>query len=382
MAENKLEGFEDFDNILGETEGEAGGAKEFAGELDDLLGSEGGAEGAAAEGAAEAGGAGAPDSELDSFFEDLSTIDDLEVLQEDQPAAGAAEEAPAPAAAAEEEQEAPAAAPPPRAAAAPERPRPAPRPRVKKKRGFFGRLVRWVILLAILGGGGYFVYQYFFPNMQPPWQVIQEKGKMLNELQQRLRKPAPPQPPPPPPPMPRVAAHPRPRPAPKAPAPVREHGPWSIQVATCFFPSCLDSYRGYLEAQKRSVLVRDKTSRSESLEIYSLSTLRDRDQAQELADRINREQPTEGHAFLFREDGGYRISMGAFADLGRANVVKDALNQQYQGQVAFATRVRAFPYKVQSVLTGRFPTRDDAEHALAALKNAEPRLKDAFVTRN
>jgi len=85
MAENKLEGFEDFDNVLGEGEGKEGGAAEFAGELDDLLGADAPAEGAA-------GGAPAQsDSELDSFFEDLSTIDDLEVLQEDEaPAAAAA----------------------------------------------------------------------------------------------------------------------------------------------------------------------------------------------------------------------------------------------------------------------------------------------------
>ncbi|HKI98717.1 MAG TPA: hypothetical protein VKB51_09615 [bacterium] len=388
MAENKLEGFEDFDNILGEAgaAGESGGGEsDFAGELDDLLGSEAGtAEATAAGEEAEAGA----ESELDSFFEDLSTIDDLEVLQEEQPA----EAAPAPEMpeeAEEEEEEAPA-APPPRAAAPErERPRAAPRPKQKQERGFLGRWFRRLILLGLIFGAGYFVYQFFFPDLKPPWQVMQqEKSKLVSVLQQKMQQPPPQpvQPPPPPPPpvamQPRPKPKPRPKPMPKRPAPPREQGPWSIQVATCFFPSCVDSFRSYLEEQKRSVLVRDKVSQSESLEIYSLSTWQDRDLAQALVDRINREQPMEGHAFLFREQGGYRISMGAFADLGRANIVKDALNQQYVGQVAFATRVRAFPYKVQSILTGRYPNRDAANNALAALKNAEPRLKDAFVTRN
>jgi hypothetical protein len=44
--------------------------------------------------------------------------------------------------------------------------------------------------------------------------------------------------------------------------------------------------------------------------------------------------------------------------------------------------VKAFPYKLQSVLTGRYASRDAAAAALSSLKNAEPRLKDAFVTRN
>jgi cell division septation protein DedD len=387
MAENKLEGFEDFDNILGEGEGAQGegGAAAFAGELDNLLGGEAGAKEGAAEGGA---GAAGGDSELDSFFEDLSTIDDLEVLQEDEPAAPAA----AAPAAAEPEAEAepePESERAPRAAAAPERPRPLRQARQPRKRGFFGRLIRWIILLAILGGGGYFAYLFFFPDLQPPWQVMeQQKSKLMSMVEEKLRKPPPAQPqPPPPPPPPPVAMQPQPRPKPRpapkrAPAPPKEMGPWSIQVATCFFPSCLESYRGYLEGQHRSVLVRDKASQSESLEIYSISNWSDRDQAQQLADRVNREQPLEGHAFIFREEGGYRISMGAFSDLGRANIVKDALNQQYQGQMVFATRAKAFPYKLQSVLTGRFPTRDAAEASLTDMKNAEPRLKDAFVTRN
>jgi SPOR domain len=382
MAENKLEGFEDFENVLGDAEGQGGGAAEFAGELDNLLGAETGKEGAPAEG-------GQGDSELDSFFEDLSTIDDLEVLQEDESAAPAAA-APAPEPEAEEEEEpAPRAAP---AAAAAPRARPARQPRQRKPRGFFGRWIRRLIVLAILIGGGYYAYQFFFPDLQPPWDVMEkEKGKLVSLIQEKLPKQAAPkmepktQPLPPPPPV-AMQPRPRPRPVPKAapprPKPVAEHGPWSIQVATCFFPSCVESYRAYLEGQRRSVLVQDRTSQSESLEIYSISTFRERDQAQELADTINREHPLEGHAFIFREEGGYRISMGAFSDLGRANIVKDALNQKHRGEIAFGTRVKDFPYKLQTVLTGRFPSREAAEQALGSLKNAEPRLKDAFVMRN
>jgi hypothetical protein len=370
MAENKLEGFEDLDNALGEGEG-GGAADKFAGELDDLLGAEAGTEAGTKGAAAQPAQA---DSELDSFFEDLSTIDDLEVLQEGEAPAPAAEEAPAPE---------PEAAPAPAARAAPEPPRPrAPRPpRVKKEPGFLRRWFVRLIVLGILFGGGYYAYEFFFPNAQLPWQVVQQQKTRLMGV---FQKPAPKLPPaptveePPPPPPPVV----QPRPVVRKPAPPREHGPWSIQIATCFFPSCLDSYKTYLLGQKRSVVVRERMSSSESLEIYSISTWREREPAQELVDRINGAHPLEGHAFLLHESGGDRISMGAFADLARANIVKDALNQQYQGQVAFATRVRAFPYKLQTVMTGRFPTREAAEQALAALRNAEPRLKDAFVARN
>ncbi len=382
MTENKLEGFEDFDNLLDEAEGDApaadaGGGDEadFAGELEDLLGDEGGEDISPAE-------AEDSDSELDSFFEDLSTIDDLEVLSEDEE-----EEAPAPAEPEEggfdemevgaPEEAAPVAAP----AAAPARePR---KPKEKKERGFFAKLIRWVILLAILLGGGYYVYLWFFPDAPPPWEVMeQEKEKLTSLLDERLQEPEPPPVAPPPPPPVTVAPPPKPAPAPpRKPAPPKEAGPWSIQVATCFFPSCLDSYRAYLKANDRSVIVREKTSRTEQLEIYSLSAFDTRELAQERADQVNREHPLEGHAYIYRDGAGYRLSMGAFADLERAKIVKDALNQQYLGNIVFATRVKAFPYKLQSVLTGRYPSRTAAQRALAKLKNAEPRFKDAFVLR-
>jgi hypothetical protein len=374
MAENKLEGFEDFDNILGETEGEGGeeAGGDFAGELEDLLG-DSAAEGGGAE--APAGGGGG-DSELDSFFEDLSTIDDLEVLQEEEEPAAPGPDAEVP------EMEGGVAAPTAAPAAAPAK---APRkPREKKPRGFFGRLVRWAILLAILGGGGYYVYQFFFPEFPLPWQVVtEEKDKLVSMMEEKLRQPPPPpEPEPAPPPPPAMVRAPSPAPAPRPAGPAPERGPWSIQVATCFFPSCLESYRSYLQATKRSVLVREKKASNESLEIYSLSTLGEREEAQALADRINKSHPLEGHAYLFREGGGYKISMGAFADLSRANVVRDALNRQFTGEIDFATRLKSFPYQLKSILTGRYPTRAAADQALAALRHADPRFKDAFVTRN
>lgn len=363
MAEEKLEGFEDFENVLGE--GEGGAEADFGGELDDLL-----SEGAdAGEAAPEAGPA---DSELDSFFEDLSTIDDLEVLQEDEEAPAAAEVA------------AEVAVPAPEAAV--ERAAPEPRPREKKKRGLFGRLLRWLIVLGILLGGGYYLYLFFFPDFPLPWQVMEEeKDKLISLLEEKLQ-PAPPlEPAPrPPTPAPAVAPPPKPRPAPvvRPAKPPPERGRWSIQVATCFFPSCLDGYRSYLQAHQRSVLVREKRSNNESLEIYSVSTYGDREQAQELADRINKNHPLEGHAYIFREKGGYKISMGTFADLARTNVIKDALNEQFFGDVGFVTRLKTIPYKLKSVMTGRYPSRRAAQAALAKLRDEDPRFKDAFVTGN
>ena len=348
MAENKLEGFEDFDNIMaeGQSAPQPGGA---AGELDDLLGKEG-----------EAAGGG--ESELDSFFEDLSTIDDLEVMQEDE--------------------KAPAAPPPPAAAAAPPPPReekaaPAPRPKpVKKPRapgkpGRLKRLILFLVLAGIFGGGGYYVYTtYIAGEGKIPWPTFDTSALFP-------KKPPAPTPavqPPAPPPKPAVQ---------RAAAPRRVGPTYGIQVATCFFDSCVAAYQGVLKANKyRDVKLLERTGRTEVLEIYSQTAYSDRQTAQDLADKINRENRLEGNAYVLEEAKAFRISMGSFTDLSRANVVKDTLNQRYIGEVVFAQRLKALPYALKAIVTGKYPTRADAERALTELRRIDRGMDGAFIVQN
>jgi hypothetical protein len=362
MAENKLEGFEDFENILGDAEasGEAAGGGEFSSELDNLLGEE-----AAPEQAPAGGGGG--DSELDSFFEDLSTIDDLEVLQEEKPEPAGPEPEPAPAAAAARPE------PAPRREA-----KPAPRPKTKKKRGAFGRMVRWLVLLALLGGGLYAVYIFFFPTFEVPWPVsppMTEKPKavMVQPPPQPMVAPQPAQPPP------RTV---EPAPPEKKPPPRPVTGPYSIQVATCFFQSCVDGYQRYLKAHDRSVKLKEKTADSQAVEILSQSAFQDRPAAQDVSDQINRENHLEGHAFVFKDGDAYRVSMGSFPDLSHANTVRDTLNQHFGGSTMFTTRLKAIPYKLRSVRTGGYATRQQAEQELGRLRKLDRRFADAFVVKD
>ena len=340
MAENKLEGFEDFDNAGG------GGAKAGGGELDDLLGK------------GDAGGESG-DSELDSFFEDLSTIDDLEVAQE----------APKPAPAA-----APAAAappPPPKQEAAP-----APRPKKPKAPAQPGRLRKillYVVLLAVFGGGGYYVYiTYIAGEGKIPWPVFKTAEKRPNPMMETPVVPEEPKPAPKP--------HPVARPVKAPPKPM---GPgFGIQVATCFFDSCVDAYRNLLEEQNLKVSVKEKMSQSETLEVYSQTAFASRDVAQEAAERVNLENRLEGHAYVLEEGKTFRLSMGAFQDLARANAVKDSLNQRYGGQIVFGQRVKSVPYTLKVVQAGRYPTRADAEQAVEQLRTVDRSLAGAFVIAN
>jgi hypothetical protein len=378
MAEENLEGLDDLDSLLDE---DAGGEAEeggFAGELDDFLSDEEGAE----EGPPAEEEEGEADSELDSFFEDLSTIDDLEVAQEEAPPeeeVPAAEPAEAAAAVA-------AVAAPAVAAAAPAAPA---APRERKPPSRFWRRIRHAIILGILAGGGYYAYITFFPDFEVPWpDVKMEDITKLSPFKGEEEPPAEPPkeevaamaPPPAPPPAPPQAAPP-PRPVPAAPPPPPGQG-YGVQVATCFFSTCVQGFQGLLQRNNRGIFVKETTTRSESLEIISRTAFTSRQAADEVVGRINREHRLEGQAYTKRAGNAYRISMGNFPELARANVVKDALNQRLGGEVVFASELRSVPYTLRKVVTGRFASRDEARRELLVLRKLDSRFRGSFIVRN
>jgi hypothetical protein len=344
MAENKLEGFEDFDT------GAGGAAKPSAaaGELDELLGK-----------GEPAGGGEGGDSELDSFFEDLSTIDDLEVAQEQPKPEAAAPAAPAPAAAAAAAPKAQAAAPAPRAPRA---------PRAPSQPGRMRKMLLQLALLAVFGAAGYYFYvTYIAGEGQIPWPVFKAQPRVALP---RVEEPAPP------PPRPEAPA----RPLRVTP---RFTGPgFGIQVATCFFESCVGAYKGLLSEAHLSVRIKERRSQSESLEVYTQTAFASRQVAQEAAERVNLENRLEGNAYVVEEGGSFRLSMGAFQDLGRANAVKDNLNQRYGGQIVFAHRLKSVPYVLKVLSTGVYPTRAAAEQAVEKLRAMDRSLAGVFVIPN
>lgn len=375
MADDELEGFEDFTG--GDDTKDDAGADGFDSNLEDIFNTGDDDAGGGMEGFD--GGGDDAGSSLDTFFEDLSTIDDLEVLQQDDE-----EEAPPPddsevevggtAVVAEETEE-----------VKPEKPK---KEKKAKKPGAIKRWVKRGMWLAAAIVAGVIIWGVLLPNFSTYFETVKEYIALGMEYLEGEKTPE--EPPgekpaeltkrPPLLPLPGKISRPPPPVAAKPP-PVRSTGPWSIQVATCFFPSCMDGFKNYLVANNRGVIMQAKTSQSHSIEIFSVSRFNVLENAQVIAGRINKGNPMEGHAYTYRENGSFRISMGAFQDLGRAKVVKDALNRQFAGEIVFSTRAKQFPYQVQSVMTGRFPNRAVASKALARLKNSHPRFQDAFVVK-
>jgi hypothetical protein len=144
----------------------------------------------------------------------------------------------------------------------------------------------------------------------------------------------------------------------------------------------VSDFRTRLKQLKVDTRVRERSQSRETLEIYSSTTYNTRDAAQQVALRINSENRMEGQAYVFPEGTGFKISMGNFPDLGRANIVRDALNQRMGGEVNFTTRIRQMPFSLNHVLGGRYPSRAAAEAARQRLIAADSRFADSFIVRN
>ncbi|HUJ76025.1 MAG TPA: SPOR domain-containing protein, partial [bacterium] len=227
------------------------------------------------------------------------------------------------------------------------------------------KYLTYLIVLGLLAGAGYYGYtHYWLTKGKLPWPVFKTTPEVPPPVVQ-----------PPAPPVVVQPAAPRPRVVKPPPRPR-----YAIQVASCFFDACVASYRDLLaQAGYKDLRLRSRASQTQTLELYSLTTLGNRQAAQEWAERVNNDNHQEGHAYVLEEHGVFRISLGEFSDLERANTVMDALNQRYRGQMVLAHRVKAMPYDLKIILAGGYPTRPEADQALAKLQAQDRNLAGAFV---
>lgn len=156
---------------------------------------------------------------------------------------------------------------------------------------------------------------------------------------------------------------------------------FAIQVALCNSRECVDEFQRRLGEFGLTSHVEETSAQMEAVEVYSINTFPSSDTAQALADRINREYDMAGQAYVFGENGEFRISMGNFPDLDHAVVVKDTLNRSFHGEVGFTTRVWSYPNPtpLQSVVAGGFATRNEAMATLNRLVLADSVFSEAYV---
>lgn len=323
MADDEMDDLDGLDDF---------GSNDFEDNVDDFM-----------EGDLDAGGG---DSELDSFFEDLSTIDDLEV-KEDAPVEE--EEEPD----IEEELEEEEAPPPPK----------------DKKPILIPAIIAAVIgivLAAIAVGVMWWINQP--EEIAPPPPPPPPTTLIL----------PPPPPPPPPQPVTVVVAVPPPTLAPIKALPPPPKKRYYVQVANCIYKECIDDYRFLLKQYGYKVTVVLQDEKSPMTEIVSQQVVGE-EEASKWVNRINQENQLPGEAYRKSTGSRYRVSLGLFPDLDTAARVKIYLNQLYAKQLVFEAKQAAQTIRYSKLRAGDFNSRQEAVQLQKLLLGKDTRFRGAFV---
>lgn len=337
-----------------------GGGDDFEGSLDDALG------GDLDDGGGDAGGGGdgdSGDSELDSFFEDLSSIEDMDE-------GGGGDEAPA-------AQAAPAQAAP--AQAAPAQAAPA------QKSGGKGKWIVMILVLLLGAGGG--AFWWFFMN-EPEQPVMEEMPAMEDQFKEEVVRVEQPkiklQ-------LPKFKQDPKPQPQQRQPEPEPEPPPvepmakkpvaqYLVQVATCSFDSCKEDYAEAIRQKGEPVYTQKVGEKFDFIELITTGVYNFRE-AKMLADKINMVNSKPGQASVAAQSNGYRVTMGTFPALDRAKDLKFYLEKELQkDKVRFNLEHVRKDYESIKVYAGPYDSRGTAKKVLAQLRK-DPDYSGSFLVR-
>ena len=343
MAEEKIDGLEGLDDF----------GDDFGEQLDSFMESDGEDE---------------VDSELDSFFEDLSTIDDLESDDDDSEVAEAKID--------EgnddddddlKEEEVSYEAEEKHAEKVKEK-------KVKKTASAKGFPLKGTIISSITGlilGAITIAVLYFLaiPSETPLPETVVE---LTNKLMTKKKKT-------------KLAIEKmndtkdsKPKPEKTKPKPKTKKLSYLIQVVSCISQECVDESRLQLSSLGFKSRVRTTSVSSGIAEVLSSKVLGDEDSAI-MVKKINSNNPMAGHAYRKLVKNGFLVSLGMFPDLETANRVRTYLNQAFKKQIFFNIQRSTQKIRYQKIQIGEFKSKKDAENLSNRLKQNNPDFQGAFV---
>jgi hypothetical protein len=340
MAEDDLD-FADEDLELDDDSGGAGDG--FAGELDDMMGDD------------ELGGGGGADndSELDSFFEDLSSIEDMDEGSGDTDS-GSESIAAAPVTAETDK----------KAGTVKEE------KKASKSKNKLKLILPLVLLLLVGAGAGSYILFLWDPqpepteatDLTPPITDILPPEKTIRpeflptpkfELESQPAEPTP------------------------APAPPQQ---FLVQVATCTYDSCKDEFIRWLREDGEPVYQKTSGEKYDFIELISRQMFT-QERANELVREINRKNKMAGNASVRDQSNGYRISMGTFPALDRAKEIKFHIEQLFPvGTVIFNMEHVRKDYTTTKIYAGPYNSRNEAKDVLEVLRRKQ-RYQGAFIVQ-
>ena len=341
MAEEKIEGLEGLDDF----------GDDFSEQLDSFMENEGEDE---------------SDSELDSFFEDLSTIDDLEddeetEIEDDKKAPGTDDTVTDSSDEAEETDT---------TVESEEKPEEQLEKQKNKKAALFDAFPLKSALISgstglLLGIITVAVLYYTAAPLETP------EPEIANEL------------PPEPPTQVVKVSKPKPKktvakPKKIAAKPKVKQFNYYVQVVSCISQECVDESRIQLKNLGYASQVRNSNKNSKIAELITTKILAEEDSAK-FVSKINKTNPMAGHAFRKSVKNGFQISLGLFPDLKTANMVRTHLNQQFKDQLFFKIQSTTQKTQYKIVQIGGIKSKPEALKLRDQLKNNIPDFQEAFV---
>ena len=151
-----------------------------------------------------------------------------------------------------------------------------------------------------------------------------------------------------------------------------------IQVVSCISEECVDESRLQLNSLGFKSRVRTTSVSSGIAEVLSSKVLGDENSAI-MVKKINSINPLAGHAYRKSVKNGYLVSLGMFPDLETANRVRTYLNQAFKKQIFFNIQRSTQKIRYQKIQIGEFKSKKYAEDLSNRLKQSNPDFQGAFV---
>ena len=170
----------------------------------------------------------------------------------------------------------------------------------------------------------------------------------------------------------------KPKPEKTKPKPKTKKLSYLIQVVSCISLECVDESRLQLSSLGFKSRVRTTSVSSGIAEVLSSKVLGDEDSTI-MVKKINSNNPLAGHAYRKSVKNGFLVSLGMFPDLETANRVRTYLNQAFKKQIFFNIQRSTQKIRYQKIQIGEFKSKKDAENLSNKLKQNNPDFQGAFV---
>ena len=151
-----------------------------------------------------------------------------------------------------------------------------------------------------------------------------------------------------------------------------------IQVISCISHECVNESRLQLQSLGYKTRVRTSSESSGIAEVISTNVLGEEESAK-IVKKINSDKSLAGYAYRKSIKKGFQVSLGLFPELETANRVRTYLNQAFKNQIFFKIQRTTQKILFQKVQIGGLKSKKEAEKLRNRLKQNNPDFRGAFV---